>query len=283
MINDDFEFASGSIVGRDHLRPFGWRNNQDSFAIESVSYALALVVTDGCGSEAKSETGAHIGARLVAHAMIHAAAGALSTRDYPWAEETAFRMGVREIVLREVKRIASAMSDDLRQTIFDHFLFTVNAVLATRWMTMMMSVGDGVAYLNGTALALGPFESNAPPYLGYTVLKPEGDHDPANAFKVNAFVSTEEVRSILIGTDGVKHLIAAEYETLPGKSEFVGPISQFWTDNRYFENPDMIRRHLALMQNEHLAVDWREKAILRTSGKLPDDTTLIAIRRKQKH
>ncbi|OGZ96376.1 MAG: hypothetical protein A2847_01010 [Candidatus Sungbacteria bacterium RIFCSPHIGHO2_01_FULL_50_25] len=282
MIIDDFEVAAGSIIGREHLRPFGWKNNQDSFAIESVSYALALVVTDGCGSEAKSETGAHIGARLVAHAMIHAAASALSTRDYPWAEETAFRTEVREIVLREIKRIASAMGEDLRQMIFDHFLFTVNAVLVTRWMTMMMSIGDGVAYLNGAALALGQFESNAPPYLGYTALKPEGDFDPANAFKVNAFIPTAEVRSILIGTDGVDYLIAAEHETLPGKSDFVGPISQFWEEDRYFANPDMVRRRLALIQNEHLAVDWRERAIHRAPGKLPDDTTLVAIRRKPK-
>lgn len=281
MISDDFEVAAGSIVGRDHLRPFGWRNNQDSFAIESAPYALAAVVTDGCGSEAKSEAGAHIGARLVANAMITAAGSAISARDYPWADgETAFRMDVRATVVREIKRLANAMGADLRQTIGDHFLFTVNAALITPWMTLMISIGDGVAFLNGARLPFDAFASNAPAYLGYTALKPDGDPDPANAFTVNAFLPTDEVASLLLGTDGVERLIAAASETLPGRMEPIGPIAQFWEDDQYFANPDMVRRHLALMQHEHLAIDWREQAVRRVLAKLPDDTTLVVIRRK---
>jgi len=68
--------------------------------------------------------------------------------------------------------------------------------------------------------------------------------------------------------------------TIPGRSEIVGPISQFWGEDRYFENPDGVRRRLALINNEHQTIDWRKQTIERTAGRLPDDTTLIVIRRK---
>ena len=278
MISEDFEIAAGSIVGRDHLRPFGWRNNQDSFAIRMAEDVIVAVVTDGCGSESKSEVGATLGAALVAESMIEELR--VLGEDAELAE---LPSGTRRRTLAHVRLLANAMSQDFKRVIYDHFLFTVSGVLVARRETALFSVGDGVQFLNGERILLGPFENNTPPYLAYTLLAASGDQDPANDFKVSMVLPTEAVESLLVGTDGVEHLVAAESERLPGRSELVGPILQFWTEDRYFENPDAVRRRLALMQHEHLAVDWREKAILRTSGKLPDDTTFIAIRRKPKH
>jgi len=56
-ISSVFEVAAGSVIGRDHLRPLGWKNNQDGYAIRSSADSIVAVVTDGCGSETKSEVG----------------------------------------------------------------------------------------------------------------------------------------------------------------------------------------------------------------------------------
>ncbi|MDO8622315.1 MAG: protein phosphatase 2C domain-containing protein, partial [bacterium] len=54
-------------------------------------------------------------------------------------------------------------------------------------------------------------------------------------------------------------------------------IDQFWTDDRYFRNPDMVRRRLTLVNRE--AVRAENGMLARTPGLLPDDTTLVVIRR----
>lgn len=277
MVSEDFEVAAGSIVGREHLRPFGWRNNQDSFAIRVMEEAIIAVVTDGCGSEAKSEVGATIGAAIIAESLVveFRALG-------EYIEPAKLLTMTRKRTLAYIRMLANTMGQDFERVISDHFLFTVNGLVMTRRETTLFSVGDGVQFVNGERIPLGPFENNMPPYLAYTLLAAPGEQDPANDFKITMVLSTEAVQSLLVGTDGVEHLVAAESKCLPGKSEFVGSISQFWQEDRYFENPDMVRRRLALMQNEHLAIDWREKTASRTLGRLPDDTTLVTIRRKPK-
>ncbi|WP_261890540.1 hypothetical protein [Acaryochloris marina] len=48
---------------------------------------------------------------------------------------------------------------------------------------------------------------------------------------------TEQVQSVLIGSDGVGDLVSSR-RLSPGKSELVGPLNQFWCCDRYFQNPD---------------------------------------------
>ncbi len=63
-----FEIAGGSILGRSH-RLTG-KNNQDALCCFQESDCTVAVVCDDCGSGAQSEVGAHIGARLVARAVL---------------------------------------------------------------------------------------------------------------------------------------------------------------------------------------------------------------------
>ena len=92
---------------------------------------------------------------------------------------------------------------------------------------------------------------------------------------------TKEISSLLIGSDGLENLILAAENNIPGKNEKVGPINQFWEDDRYFKNPDMIRRRLTLVNRTITKTDWDNRKILKEHGLLPDDTTLIVIRRKK--
>jgi hypothetical protein len=74
------------------------------------------------------------------------------------------------------------------------------------------------------------------------------------------------VDSLLVGTDGVLDLEAlADRCAAPGAGT-VGPLRQFWEDDRFFLNPDMVRRRLTVIGRG-------------PSGPLPDDTTLIVLRR----
>ncbi|MDP3727328.1 MAG: protein phosphatase 2C domain-containing protein [bacterium] len=271
MISDEFEMAVGSIVGRDHLRPLAWRNNQDGWAIRAAGDAIAAVVTDGCGSEARSETGAGIGAEIFAQALADEA-----RRPESDAPTRIIRAG--EHMLDRLRTVASAMGADLPTVVSAHFLFTINGVLITPDDTTCFAIGDGVLFLNGERIPIGPFEGNAPPYAAYCLL--DGLERLPERLAITRVIPTGQVRSILIGTDGVEHLRAAEAEHLPGKAERIGPISQFWEEEHYFGNPDMIRRRLALMQQEHLAIDWQNRTAVRIPGRLPDDTTLITIRHK---
>ena len=63
------------------------------------------------------------------------------------------------------------------------------------------------------------------------------------------------------------------------KDELVGPLSQFWSEDRYFKNRDMLRRRLTIANRDVTRADWDERALIIEHGLLPDDTTIITGRR----
>ncbi|MEM9543880.1 MAG: hypothetical protein AAGA60_30905, partial [Cyanobacteria bacterium P01_E01_bin.42] len=93
-------------------------------------------------------------------------------------------------------------------------------------------------------------------------------------FQIHQSCEIEKLESLLIGTDGVEDLMNAADRNLPGKSEKVGSISQFWQEDRYFKNPDILRRKLSLINREFYCSGQPKEV-----GLLQDDTTLIAIRK----
>jgi hypothetical protein len=87
----------------------------------------------------------------------------------------------------------------------------------------------------------------------------------------------EELHSFLLGTDGVCDLMQSAESHMPGKTEKVGPLSQFWQEERFFCNPDMVRRRLAGIARD--VTTRSEAGIRKEAGLLTDDTTLIVGRR----
>ncbi|MGK7872822.1 MAG: protein phosphatase 2C domain-containing protein [Xenococcaceae cyanobacterium] len=267
-----FEMAAGSITGRNH-----WlvgKNNQDAYCSFSSESATIAVVCDGCGSGEHSEVGAKLGARLIVEAI----AQILNQKIELWdTNPTDFWKQVMEDVLVQLEGVAKTIArrHPLSHIINDYFLFTVVGVLVTASETAVFSIGDGVIAVNGKVTQIGPFPNNAPPYLAYSLCGyPEWGH-----LQVHHQLPTQEVESILIGTDGVNDLIEAEARQLPGKQEEVGAIAQFWQEDRYFKNPDMIRRRLSLINREVTKPDWQAQHLVKEVGLLPDDTTLVVIRR----
>ncbi|HYO59179.1 protein phosphatase 2C domain-containing protein [Archangium sp.] len=251
-----FELAAATVQGREHAR--AGRNNQDAFWARESEHGLAAVVTDGCGSGVQSELGAQLGARRV----VEGALSLLGLRMPVDSPEFLQRLGA------DVLCFLQALSGELgERAIGEALLFTVVGAVVTPEHTLVFSAGDGLWALNGEVHRLGPFPNNAPPYLAYGLLKPG-----AVSLKAHALRSTAEVDSLLLGTDGVSDLA--------GLAE-VGPLSQFWSEDRYFSNPDALRRRLSLLNRESVRADFPARRLERVPGLLSDDTTLVVLRRQQ--
>ena len=247
-----FDVAAASVLGREHAR--AGRNNQDALCVRGSEHGLVAVVADGCGSQPCSELGAQLGVRRLAQAALARLA------EGERVDEASFLPGLREDLLC----LLSELRGELGRDALGDFLFTVVGAVVTPERTLVFSAGDGVWALNGEVHPLGPFPGNAPPYLAYALLRGEDV-----ALTPRALVPTEDVHALLLGTDGTADL-----------AKLAGPLSQFWTEDRYFSNPDALRRKLALLNRESVRADFAAHRLVRTPGLLPDDTTLVVLRRR---
>lgn len=286
---EQFRIAGGSVPGTYHTKPGqpGWGNNQDAFAWQTADDYLVAVVCDGCGSMPYSEVGSRIGSRVLLAMLARALkqGDELSLADALSRESllTELRDGLAEAIAG----IARSMDDAQRidYTVMEHFLFTIMLVAMNAKDTMICSFGDGVYSLNGNTVTVDPAVGNAPPYIGQRLVPGLMD-EKFLEFRVQALLPTNEVESVLIGTDGLSYFQKAEHLALPGKEDLVGPLSQFWTNRHFADNPDAIRRRLAMANRDtviyELDTDGRLAGSPRIKpGLLHDDTTLVLITREK--
>ena len=259
-----FDIAAASVIGREHSR--AGRNNQDAFCFDSCEQGFAAVVADGCGSGSHSELGAQAGARQVVASALRL------LRDGERVDGSGFLGLLRERSLAFLRELAGSLG---RGGLQECLLFTVVGAVVTPEHTLVFSAGDGVWALNGRVQALGPFPGNAPPYLAYGLIP-----DSLVPFIRQALVPTSEVESLLLGTDGVGDLARLAETLVPEAGDIVGPLSQFWREERYLRNPDAVRRRLSLLSRESVRVDPVSHRLVRTPALLPDDTTLVVLRRR---
>ncbi len=260
-----FELAHGSTMGRDHrLVP---KNNQDSVYVTQNEWCTIGVVADGYGSGVHSEIGAQLGVRLLAELLLNEAAQRKAGQIH-WPQ-------VQRHLLADLDTLARRLGGTYRQVVEEFLLFTIVGVLLTNEQAMFFALGDGVVIVNNTLHQLGPFTGNMPPYVGYGLLAEELALDPA-VIRLEPVVvlPLNELDNFLIGSDGVMDLIHAEDKLVPGTDQAIGNINQFWQDDRYFAgNPELLSRRLKVLSR-----DWPKRDPC--PGILPDDTTLIAGRRR---
>ncbi|XXX80310.1 protein phosphatase 2C domain-containing protein [Sorangium sp. So ce134] len=264
-----FEVAGGTVTGTDHLAV--GRPNQDAYAFRAEGGCLAAVVCDGCGSGARSEVGAALGARLVTDQVLGALrrGGDLESPE-TWEE-------VRRGALAPLRAVAGGMGGSLAEVVSTYFLFTVVGLAVSGDRACAFSLGDGLIALGDELLRLGPFPRNEPPYLAYGLLdRPPGGEAPR--FTVHRALPSSALQTALLGTDGAIDLLESS-RRIPGGGGEVGPLSSFWEDDRYFRNPDAVRRRLALINRSVARPVWKEERIEREGGLLRDDTTLVVARR----
>ncbi|HEY9701311.1 MAG TPA: protein phosphatase 2C domain-containing protein [Allocoleopsis sp.] len=263
-MSKNFQIAAGTIIGKYHTR-LG-KNNQDAYyTFQSNSLTIAIVA-DGCGSGKNTEVGAKLAVKLLGEILVK------RLENYPNAD---FWSEVQQDLLELIQVLAVNMGDNLSQIVIDYFLFTLIGVIITEEITTIFSLGDGIIILNDKITQLGPFPHNAPPYFAYNLIPHYQKYD----FKINHQLPTDQVQSILIGTDGVEDLILSHTKNIPGKEELVGDINQFWQEDIYFQNPDMIRRKLSLINTDITQGNWFHQELIKYSGLLSDDTTLIVIKK----
>lgn len=265
-----FQICGGSMIGADHVRLK--KNNQDTFLWEIKENILVAVVADGCGSQPDSEVGSKIISRLLVKKILD-----IFSANPSWEHEKILACA-REELLFDLEILGSRLGEDFHTTVFNLFLSTLIGTLITEVQASIFSIGDGYYALNGKVVSLGPLPENAPPYLAYGLLNTYWNPKDIQ-FKIQRKLPAEAVKSILIGTDGVEYLLKNEKSCYPGKGGLIGPISQFWENDAFFNNPDQIRRTLALMNREEIQIDWETKRVHKCRPLLLDDTTLIVIRR----
>jgi serine/threonine protein phosphatase PrpC len=275
---NNFEFATGSVVGTYHTRTN--KNNQDSFFYVEHQDHIIGVVCDGCGSGEYSEVGANIGGPALAWEL--SASGIHKAGNDPSKIDELLKR-VRILVSSRLSKCASRVGLPYVESVSDYFLFTVVAFVIGREYTYIISIGDGFYALNQKQVTLGPFENNAPPYIAYNLVadRLQGITKEELCFVVHEVISTPEVKSIVLGTDGVDDLIEAESKKIPGKEELVGPMSQLWENDLFFNNHAALERRLCLINRTTSRINRKTKALQVERGHLKDDTTLVVIRRKQ--
>ena len=247
-----FECASGSMIGRNHV--LAGKNNQDAFRVVRQEQYIIAVVCDGCGSGKHSEVGAKLGTRMVIDAIADLLNYDLAISDRE------FWKAVQTNLLQKLKDFVAISNGDM-EFVNDYLLFTIVGVLITPSETVTFSMGDGAIAVNGKLNQIPAYPDNAPPYLAYALYRPD-----AVSFEIRDRLPTSEVESILIATDGIDDLIAVE------------TIAQFWQEDRYFKNPDALRRKLAMLNREETKPDWQRRELVKRSGALSDDTTIVVLR-----
>ncbi|MBK9259143.1 MAG: protein phosphatase 2C domain-containing protein [Polyangiaceae bacterium] len=267
-LDERFEFAAGSVVGRTHVA-LG-KANQDAFAVRAAPFGLCGVVCDGCGSGARSEVGAAVGARIISEQVLAEMEAGHSIRD----ESTWERIRTR--TLDAFGGVLRMMGEPAPLIVAEYFLFTVVGIAISSDGAVIFGVGDGIFAMGDEIVKLGPFPLNAPPYLGYGLVR-EGP-----PFSIHRECSLHDFDSALVGTDG-----AADYEALAGtpmpggRVGAIQPLNSFWQDDKYFRNEDAVRRTLWLVNREVTRPLWSDKRIVKEPGLLEDDTTVLVVRRKR--
>ncbi len=275
MLDSAFEIAAGSVSGRDHRSSL--RNNHDAFYWEAHPGVLVAVVCDGCGSGEHSEVGAKLGARIAVRQVLRW----FGTSPKAFAKEKIADHGlpmVARSVLSQIGLLADQMAGSFSQVVSEYFLFTIVGVIVTQEDAIVFGAGDGLIIMNGGVVILGDGK-NRPSYLAYGLVETESPIDPE--FKVVAYEKQSDLRSILLATDGVRDLINSSEKKIPGKDEKVGSIEQFWTNDAFFKNQFGIQRRLGLINRTVSKADYEKKVIHEEHGHLPDDTTILVIRRRK--
>lgn len=292
-----FELAAGSVPGRRHIgcgNLLAGRNNQDACNYHASDEAIILSVHDGCGSTAYSELGARLAANLLPVCILDTIHLFGSNK----IENPLFWQHVQELCLAKMATIVSLCSqegthnsDSKNAFAKSHLLFTVLGALITDELTVIFGIGDGTFSINGKTTSIA-FPDNAPDYLCKVMISPT---EPSN-FVLHAMTRTENLETLMLGTDGVQDLINASEKKIPGKSRSVGSIPELFKQDFLFNRittgeaqqsktpMDTLTGWLRQINSEvtKLAQDEDNNHVLRREeGLLPDDTTLVLLRRNR--
>jgi hypothetical protein len=291
MLN--FEITGGSMTGKYHLgnhQVLKAKNNQDAYILVRKPEYLAGIITDGCGSSMYSEIGARIGVKYILN-NIESMFNAYDTESIEAKIDY-----IQYKTLTDLENLTTSLmdpdllnSDDEAERTFgkiqvlnDYLFFTIMGFYITPEEMVVFHTGDGVFIINGEINCL-EYPNNAPPYIAYNLIDEKWFSEDMNKdnLKMKYHVyPTDTIENFLIATDGLQYFIDAEEKNMPGQKLPVGPVSQFWTQDAYYTNSDLLRRKLSVCNRDHIYYDKDKECLKSENGLLSDDLTLIVGRRK---
>lgn len=296
-----FDKLGISTTGKDHIEAN--KPNQDAFRISPDGEIPFVALTaDGCGSSDFSQFGSLFGVYSLSRifferAQFYGSADRMMEQLInPVRYEDSEWVNVATQWEKEADAVVRSLGGDHDGTVEKFMYFTILGVIATQTTFLVFSFGDGTVAVNGNVFELAPMPStvsgneNAPPYIGYRLLHNASKRPPEEQlrFQTVYFGDTKYVNHFLIGSDGLDFFAKNEESLVPGtkNGELVGPISQFWEKDEYFDNPEIaIAKLKACAQPIQV---WGERvegvsAHLRrmqnAKGFLKDDITLISGRK----
>lgn len=258
-MKDRFVTSGASVAGRDHLER--GRNNQDAWAVAMQDDFIAVAVADGCSSGPASEVGAHLGARFV----VAQAAKAWRKSGVAGHDIVADRL-LMDLV-KEIGKLADKTrlpGDSLSLSIGDQFLFTLIFALIDPQQTSVFGVGDGVLVINGFPQILKGQGIRDPIYPAYSLLDPSDLGGEPLDFrpKLHFQCDTQEIVSIVVGTDGLSQLLAE----VSAETTQAGQLAALVADGRYLKAPEKLQSAL--------------EDVAKGEKSLRDDTTMVVVRAK---
>lgn len=272
MLSERFFIAKGTVIGYKH-RDAG-KNNQDGVCVCGDEENLLAVVSDGCSSSANSEVGAKLISKYVAEE------GLRLLKSYPDLP--------KQVLIKRLEKLTIGFFEDFvnkfgnpYKVVDEMLLATVMGLMMNNDSAVVFSSGDGMFSLNGDIFEID--ENNLPSYLGYKIIPGsyEIEEDKIN-FVIRKEISTEEIKSLIIATDGAKDLEEkADFAIrVLGREEIVGGLNQFEAE-RYKKNPSLVQKRLFQLNRERIAIDWTKRETEKFGGVLSDDTTIVLIKRRE--
>lgn len=274
----DYKIGTGSTIGKYHIKT--GKNNQDAYRYIRADSKIVGVVCDGCGSGAHSEVGAQLGANIIAeqlffHTDLWDCAGEVDLVNSKLERS-------RKVILSKLRGIVKEgfiFHKEFETFFTEYFLFTALCFIVEKNYTYIFSIGDGVYALNGNVKNLGGFESNAPPYVAYGLIPDAIPPELNIKFQINEIIKTENLDTLLIATDGAEDIIRHEDHKISGRNELVGPLAQFWDNDKYYNDFNITRR-LTIMNRELWKLNRENVSLEKETGCLDDDTTIIVLKRE---
>jgi hypothetical protein len=269
------EFASGVLQGADHR--YIRTNCQDAVRIFRKTFddntVVVGVCADGCGTGEHTEVGAQLGVNIATDVISteYLASATLGT-EVDWST-------IKDDIVTRIGNVAQSVwsvNQDYNALIIEYFFFTIIGFVMTEEETIFFRAGDGVLIVNGEDIPIPTPEGNRPEYLGYNLVSSSIRPN----IEIMLRLPTAEVDHFLLGSDGLKDIRAAEEKLIPKKQvgsripkeELVGPLSQFWTGDQYFDDKEAVRRRIMVF-NGGLCAEPR-------AGIARDDASLIVCRRR---
>lgn len=276
-IQDLIEVASGTVTGRDHT--FGGnlvlgKPNQDAFATAWTNDDFIAVLCDGCSSGEHSEVGAQLFCRLLLSEIV-------------WLMEESDTTPLQSPGIWSFGDCAVFHDGKMSHAKFPGNAPPYPGYLLLPKSKIKLSADD----LNFCAiLAYGKDNTLLEDSLNATLWHIQ---ELLRLLESPAFNERQCVESFFLCTATVVIVNEANLDMLPivvGTDGFADvPDPSIFLEDRMFSNPANVTRTLRKMNQPTVRIDpgdpfvhtpERPPRLIKTDGILPDDTTLVAIRRK---